>query len=237
MNNKNQFVYMIFIKLLIIFIVSSCDNNEPPDKVFVAAEIETVNGDTQASIGIFTNPLNMNSGISGALVTVNDTPLVPFFLPGWYTAVLQSPVDGSGTVDITIEFTDAERDGSIVTASEQMPAVPTITSPVQNSNHDTNEEITLEWNTVVPNPDSIQVSVDPLYTLLEEEYYGSLLPGDAIKDDIPPDILEPGNTVWTIDLNVSSINSSTISGDIIENGSMIEVKNTGQVGIYTNSVE
>ena len=186
------------------------DSYTPPSDVTSATFVAT-------SMDLFSN------SVTDATVTVKNTN-APYFMVGYITQGTPAISEGED-VDIMVA-----RGENTVTATLPMPEKPVITSPADDSSHDADSRIDVQW-TLSTTPDLIFFEIEDSDTVSGDDYTDQLA-GTATSHSIP------AGTLWVdtndIEINVYSVNMTTdLTGAVIP-GSIYATSHVAQITIHTN---
>ena len=211
-------VMLVLITGLAAFI--SCTTEPPGEQYMLTGSVTmaTDNSDMAAFVMCFSESM-MPVMDESATVTINGVDIPPTFMGYGKSDLIPVAVGGN----VTFHFA---YDGADFTSTRPMPAKPTITT-ADGSPYDPGTPITIDWNTVVPTPDSIEVMI--MFNTVSGESYVEDLPGNATSHTIPAGTLTANNFVTVV---VMAINSETNLGGRFSATSYI-VCNQNEVTIDT----
>lgn len=167
----------------------------------------------------------ISNGVTDASVTIKDTSASYLMFGGYFTQGEPSINEGED-VDITVI-----RGENTMTSSLPMPEKPGITAPADDSWHDANSTIDVQWNALSTTPDLIIVDIMDSYTLSSDDYTVQLS-DSATSHSIPAGTLLAG--ISGIEIDVYSVNMTTTFTGAVLTGSFYAVSHQARVEINTN---
>jgi hypothetical protein len=198
--------------------------------LFILAEVDkgiesyTPPSDVTSAAFVATSMDVMSNSVTNATVTINGTS-ASYIMFGYMTQGAPS-INVDEDVEIIVD-----RGENAITATLPMPEKPVITTPADNSWHDSNSTINVQWNTLSTTPDMIIFEIKEFYTVSGDDYTTELA-GTATSHSIPAGTLLSG--ISGIEINVYSVNLTTnFTGSVIV-GSFYTVSHLGQIEINTN---
>ena len=224
---KALFMGLLFIGLLGL---PSCGGEGlDSDALYILSEVNKGDdsyippSDVTSATFVATSMDILSNSVTDATVTVKNAN-APYFMIGYITQGTPAISEGED-VDITVV-----RGENTVTATLPMPEKPVITSPADDSWHDANSQINVQW-TLSTTPDLIFFEIEKSYTVSGEDYTAQLA-GTATSHSIPAGTLRA--SINGIEINVYSVNmTSDFTGTIIT-GSIYATSHVTQIEIHTN---